>query len=525
MRYLFKTLVAAVGFAGGLAGQAPPAAEKPVGRPEAYRKSAGYYREPHRPQYHFTPEVNWMNDPNGLVYADGEYHLFYQHNPHGNEWGHMSWGHAVSKDLVAWDHLPIALHDEYGVMAFSGSAVADADNTSGLGTRDKPPLVAVYTGHGHGKQTQDLASSVDRGRTWTKFPGNPVLDVGQAEFRDPKVAWHAATKQWVMVVSLAVQKKLQFYGSKDLKAWTHLSDFGPAGVADKPNWECPDLFELPVVGEPGVTRWVLKADMGSGAVAGGSGGEYFLGTFDGKAFTPDAKTSQWVDYGRDFYAPISWSNVPPKDGRRIWIGWMNNWETALNPTAPWRSAMSVPRELTLRRIGGTLRLCQVPVRELEALRGKPEVIENFALSAARPLDTRGRQVEVVLEFDPGTAAEVGVRVLKGGDEQTIVGYDAEAKTVSVDRTKSGNVGFHKAFAGRHAGPLAPEADGRVRLRVLVDRCSVEVFGNRGETVVTDLVFPAAASDRLELFARGGEARVTACRVYPLKSIWPTNEGK
>lgn len=519
MRNVTATILALAALAGGLSADEPA---KSVGRPEAYRKSPGYYREAHRPEYHFTPEVNWMNDPNGLVYFDGEYHLFYQHNPHGNEWGHMSWGHAVSADLVSWKHLPVALHDEYGVMAFSGSAVADLDNTSGLGTVDKPPLVAIYTGHGHGKQTQDLASSTDRGRTWTKFPGNPVLDIGQAEFRDPKVSWHAPTRRWVMVVSLATEKKLQFYASKDLKAWSHLSDFGPAGVVNKPNWECPDLFELPVVSEPGMTRWVLKADMGSGSVAGGSGGEYFLGTFDGKAFAADSKASQWVDYGRDFYAPISWSNVPAADGRRLWLGWMNNWETCLNPTSPWRSAMSVPRELTLRRIGGSLRLCQNPVRELEALRGEPEAFDIVALSGTRALETRGRQVEVVLEFDPGTATDVGVRVLKGGVEETVVGYDAKAKTVSVDRTKSGNGGFHKAFAGRHAGPLSPENDGRVRLRILVDSCSVEVFGNRGETVVTDLVFPKATSDRLELFALGGEARVTSCRVYPLKSVWPRN---
>lgn len=280
----------------------------------------------------------------------------------------MSWGHAVSTDVVYWQHLPIALHDEYSVMAFSGSAVVDEANTSGFGIDSKPPLVAIYTGHSPGLQTQDIAFSNDRGRTWTKYEGNPVLDIGEADFRDPKVFWHTPTNRWVMVVSLAVQKKLRFYSSQNLKEWTLLSEFGPAGVKEKPNWECPDLFELSVENEPGQKRWVLEADMGSGSVAGGSGGEYFTGLFDGTTFTTDSLESQWVDYGRDFYAPVSWSGIPVSDGRRIWIGWMNNWETCLNPTYPWRSAMSVPREVTLRRIGGRLRMCQTPVRELQQLR-------------------------------------------------------------------------------------------------------------------------------------------------------------
>ena len=246
-----------------------------------YRKSKQYYRERYRPQFHFSPEMNWMNDPNGLVYYDGEYHLFYQHNPHGNEWGHMSWGHAVSTDLVHWKHLPIALHDEYGVMAFSGCCVVDWNNTSGFGKNGQPPLVAVYTGHGYGNQTQDLAYSNDRGRTWTKFSGNPVLDLRNPNFRDPKVFWSKQSQQWVMLVSLAEEKKLQFYGSPDLKKWKWLSDFENAGVKNKPNWECPDLFELPVENEKGKTKWVLEVDMGDGSVAGGSGGEYFVGEFDG----------------------------------------------------------------------------------------------------------------------------------------------------------------------------------------------------------------------------------------------------
>jgi fructan beta-fructosidase len=493
-----------------------PRRSQVVGRLSDYRKSGDYYREPHRPAYHFTPEIHWMNDPNGLVFFDGEYHLFYQHNPYGNEWGHMSWGHAVSTDLLHWKHLPIALHDEYDVMAFSGSAVVDDQNTSGFGIASSTPLVAIYTGHGFGRQTQDLAFSNDRGRTWTKYFGNPVIDLNESDFRDPKVFWHKEKSTWVMVVTLASQKRLQFYASSDLKSWRLLSEFGPAGVKNKPNWECPDLFELPIVNEPGKSRWVLEVDMGNGSIAGGSGGEYFTGVFDGEKFVADSLESQWVDFGRDFYAPISWSNLPTRDGRKIWIGWMNNWETALNPTYPWRSAMSIPRELNLKRIGDKLRLCQKPVRELDALRINPVNVDSLTLSdQAKVLSVRGQQLDIVTEIAVGSAKLIGLRVLKGEQQETTILYDVEKQMLSVDRTMSGNVQFHPAFAGTHSGPLAMR-DGKVELRVLVDSCSVEVFGNDGETVITDLVFPNADSDGVEIFAVGGSCEVIHLAAWNLK---------
>lgn len=261
--------------------------------------------------------------------------------------------------------------------------------------------------------------------------------------------------------------------------------------------------------------------MGSGAIAGGSGGEYFVGAFDGTKFVPDVPGSQWVDYGRDFYAPISWSDIPASDGRRLWIGWMNNWETCLNPTSPWRSAMSIPRELTLRRVNGAIRLCQAPVRELETLRQDGRPIEAQAIGETPvPLNIQGQQQEFVLEFEPGDAAEFGIRVLKKGDQQTVIGYDVKSRALYVDRTKSGNVSFHRAFPGRHPGPLTPDAKGRIRMRVLVDSCSVEVFGNDGETVITDLVFPDEDAVQAELFARGGKCRITQGKVYKLNSVWP-----
>ena len=489
-----------------------------------YRKSEEYMDEPFRPQFHFTPEINWMNDPNGLVYFEGEYHLFYQHNPFGNEWGHMSWGHAVSRDLVHWEHLPLALAEQDGTMIFSGGAVIDWHNTSGFGDGSRPPMVAIYTGHRRDNQSQHIAYSLDRGRTWTKYAGNPVLDIGEKDFRDPKVFWHAPTERWVMVVSLAVAKKLQFYSSSDLKAWKLESEFGPAGVEGKSNWECPDLFELPIEGSD-ETRWVLEVDMGQGAIAGGSGGEYFVGTFDGKRFVPEPgdSSAKWVDYGRDFYAPISWSDIPNEDGRRIWIGWMNNWETCLLPTSPWRSAMSVPRSLSLRHTPTGLTLIQRPVRELERLRGK-RLVSLAGREVSGTLKLNGNHqgaLEILVELEPGTSNSCGLRVAVGENEQTILGIDTKTNELFVDRRRSGDVSFHPRFAGRHAGPITPR-DGVYEIRVLLDRSSVEVFGGDGQCVLTERIFPSPSSRRVEVYTEGGTATIRSLNVWTLSSIWKTD---
>jgi fructan beta-fructosidase len=322
-----------------------------------------------------------MNDPNGMVYYDGEYHLFYQHNPFGDKWGHMSWGHAVSPDLVHWEHLPVAIPESNGVMAFSGGAVVDWNNTSGFGREGKPPLVAIYTGHREANQSQYIAYSNDRGRTWTMYHGNPVLDIGRKDFRDPKVFWHEPQRRWVMVVALPDQHKVSFYSSPDLKQWSHLSDFGPAAAVGG-IWECPDLFELAVDGDPTNTRWVLIVSLNPGSISGGSGMQYFVGHFDGTRFTADSPAPgittagmpldsvRWADYGKDFYAAVSWSDVPREDGRRLWLGWMNNWQYAQDiPTSPWRSVQSLPRTLALRTTSQGIRMVQQPVMELQQLRG------------------------------------------------------------------------------------------------------------------------------------------------------------
>lgn len=490
------------------------------------------FDEPYRPQFHYTPQRNWMNDPNGLVYHDGTYHLFHQYNPEGNTWGHMSWNHATSEDLVHWDHQGVAIPEEGNEMIFSGSAVVDHDNTSDLGDGDDAsPMVAIYTSHytlddDSIDQAQSLAYSTDGGETWTKYEGNPVLEHEDPDFRDPNVFWYEPDETWIMAVALPTQHKVQFYASDDLKEWRHLSDFGPAGGTDG-IWECPALFRVPVEGEPDSTRWVLQVDLNPGSVAGGSGGQYFVGDFDGTTFTPHEEgpddAPHWVDYGPDFYAVIPWNNVPDEDGRALWMAWMNNWEYAEDiPTSPWRSAQTLPRSVHLRTVDGSPRLVQKPVEELQQLReDHVELGERSLDPGATPLGEEavaGTTLELLVEFDPEDADTVGLNVRVGDDEKTVVGYDAASDSVFVDRTASGTVDFHEAFAARDAAPLAP-VDGRVRLHVFVDRSSVEVFANDGARMLTHRIFPDENSDDVSLFAEGGTARLTNFDAWSLRSIW------
>jgi fructan beta-fructosidase len=412
-------------------------------------------------------------------------------------------------------------------MAFSGSAVVDHRNTSGFGTAANPPMVAIFTGHRQAerRQTQDLAYSTDRGRTWTRYEGNPVLDIGASDFRDPNVFWYEPEEKWVMAVVLSPEQKVQFYESPNLKDWTLMSEFGPAG-APEGIWECPDLFELPIEGQPGETRWVLQVDINPGAVAGGSGGQYFIGEFDGTKFTRTEDTDRvnWVDYGPDFYAAIDWANIPEADGRTIWVGWMNNWTYAQDlPTYPWRSAQSIPRSLTLKDGPNGLRLAQQPVDELAQLRDIAYQMEDVPLEGTLDLGGQGlsgRALEIVATFEVGAAREVGLKVRTGDGEETVVGYDVAAEEVFVDRRASGDVGFHPRFAGRHAGAHAID-NGQITLRVFVDWSSVEVFADGGYTVLTERIFPSPESAGAALYASGGAARLVSLEAWNLKSIWRT----
>jgi len=518
---LLLALCPGPGCGGGPAGGTAPV---PAGCPPVQEP---VHNEPWRPWVHFTPEENWMNDPNGLVFFRGEYHLFYQHQPEIPFFGAMHWGHAVSRDLVHWERLPVALApDPVRGQAYSGSAVVDRRNTSGL-CRGAPGEAAecpvfLFTRHGgvDREEKQDLAYSNDGGRTLDLYERNPVLpNRGGRDFRDPKVFWHEPAGRWVMV--LAAGDRVQFFASPDLLEWSWLSDFGPAGT-EPGVWECPDLFELPVDGLAGETRWVLKVDYNPGVVIRESGAQFFVGRFDGTRFLSEQAETRRVDFGADFYAAQSWAGAA--GGRRVWIAWMNNWRYALfTPTAPWRGSMTVPREVRLWRHGEEIALVQRPAPELESLR------RCLLYRAARPAEIRGEadlsdrasgetlEIRAVLDVRQAARAGLRVRVSPDRSQATEIAYDVPGRRLSVDRGRSGAL-FSERFSGLHAAPLVLE-DGLLDLHVLVDRSSVELFAAGGRVAMTDLIFPGPESRGIVLFSEGGPAVVRALEIHALGPIW------
>ncbi|MEC0232952.1 glycoside hydrolase family 32 protein [Paenibacillus kribbensis] len=480
-------------------------------------------QDKYRPSYHFSPKSGWLNDPNGLVYFEGRYHLFYQHHPFGTTWGPMHWGHAVSTDLVTWEEQPIALEpDEHG-MIFSGSAVVDEQDTSGF-FGGRPGLVAIFTHHdsppgtGQVRECQSLAYSTDSGKSWIKYADNPVLeDEHCLDFRDPKVFWHKPTEQWVMV--LACGQTIRIYHSPNLKEWTFASEFGHGIGSHDAVWECPDLFPLHIDGKRAQVKWVMLVSIGDApTIREGSRTQYFTGEFDGTTFVPDADSEKvrWLDHGRDNYAGVCWSDIPVRDGRRLFIGWMSNWRYAnLTPTERWRGAMSIPRELTLETRQGKVALIQRPVRELEGLRTpvlslkEPSLTEIRAAFSALQLDC----YELVAEV--ATGGDFGFKVRVSDEQETLVGYASETQEVYVDRTRSGCSDFHEDFAGRHA-VLLEEAENRLHIHIYVDRSSIEVFFNHGQVVITDLIFPDAASNGLEIFTADERITLYSLELYELK---------
>ncbi|WP_238348245.1 glycoside hydrolase family 32 protein [Ornithinimicrobium pratense] len=419
-----------------------------------------------RPTRHFTPRSTWMNDPNGLVFVDGVYHLFFQTNPEGVEWGNMSWGHATSPDLLTWTEHDVALRFSEQEAVFSGSVVVDHGNTSGLGDGDAPPLVALYTSHYEvgspraGTQAQSLAWSTDGGMTWRRYPGNPVLCRQSADFRDPKVFGHPTG--WVMVAVEANHRQVVLYRSDDLLAWEHLSTFGPLGSTEGV-WECPDLFELPVDGGP-QTAWVLVVSLGAGGPAGGSGTQYFVGDFDDRTFTPlPGDTGRWLDVGPDHYAAVSFDNT---GDRRIMIGWASNWAYARRtPTPTWRSSMSLAREVSLRRSpGGRPVLHQDPVLPDDLLQ------HRLAVPA-------GVRSTLTLTTDEGR-------------DPLVLTVDAGADRITLDRSRCGDVTFSPDFPTVVEAPL-PDRDGAVDVLVVVDASVVEVYALDGALTLTAQVFPSA----------------------------------
>jgi fructan beta-fructosidase len=452
-------------------------------------KTAPLYGETYRPQFHFTAERKWLNDPNGLVYYGGEYHLFFQHNPQSTEWGNMTWGHAISPNLIHWKQRQHALlPDNLGTM-FSGSAVVDWNNTSGFGTPDskEKPLVAIYTAAGGTSPeskgqpfTQCIAYSNDKGRTWTKYAGNPVLKHIAGENRDPKVVWHEPSRQWIMALYLQ-GNEFAFFASPNLKDWTLLHKMNVPGTD-----ECPDFFEMPIEGKPNERKWVWTA----------ANGKYLVGSFDGKIFTPETPLQQ-PDFGLNFYAVQSYSDIPAKDGRRIQIAWMRGGEY---PQMPFNQQMSFPCEMTLRETPDGLRVFRLPVREIKTLQGKPHRWRNVNVSAGvNPLsELKGDLWDIQAEFELNGAEEVGFTV--GGET---VAYSVKDKKLS-------------ALGG--SAPLEPE-NGRVKIRILADRTSLEVFGNDGRVSLSSCFVPRVREQALGIHAVGGTAKLLSLTIYPLRSAW------
>lgn len=471
------------------------------------------YDEQYRPQFHFSPKENWMNDPNGLVYYKGEYHLFYQHHPHSKVWGPMHWGHAVSKDLLHWEELPIALYpDELGQI-FSGSAVIDKHNTSGFQTGKEDVMVAIFTHHGEDNEKQSLAYSNDRGRTWRKYDGNPVIsNPGIKDFRDPKVFWHEQSEKWVM--SLACQDRIRFYGSPNLIEWELLSEFGCECGAHGGVWECPDLIQLDVEGES-EKKWVLIVSINPGGPNGGSVVQYFVGDFDGTTFTCDdlPETIRWADHGRDFYAAVTWSHL----SEPIWIGWMSNWQYANQvPTNPFRSVMSIPRKLGLRRQNGELTLVQTPINLSPIYKGAELCDEELKVEAGKPAGFELGILQAVLEakVEKNTASAFSV-TLKGEHERLQILFDCVKKEVRVDRTTSGDVSFSEKFASIDTMPLAEVRD----FKVIIDQTSIELFVNDGSSAMTELFYPLESRYVLEFSATDGEVILSDVSLNHLASAW------
>ena len=470
-----------------------PTPEEPVNKPE--EPATSNYNELFRPQIHYTPAKNWVNDPNGLVYDNGTYHLFYQYNPQGNQWGNMSWGHATSSDLIHWNEQSVALtRDELGDV-FSGSCVIDSHNTAGFGAG---AMVALYTSAGSEGQQQSIAYSTDGGKNFTRYANNPVIRNNDDNQRDPKVFWHEPSKQWVMALAKGWKMGVEFFGSKDLKSWTHLSTFH-VPLAGRPSlqWECPDLIQIG-------NDWVLLVSVNPGGPLVGSGMMYFIGQFDGTTFTAEDRTYPlWLDYGMDNYAGVTWSGT---GDRRIMIGWMNNWSYCGDvPCSPWRSAFTLPRELGLTEYNGQKLLTSTVVKEIDGIASEWKNISGS-------IDAKSAyQLRLTIGLDKNTT----VTLSNSNDEKFSFDINANARTLTVHRTStSGRTNFNGTFSiPSMQAPLSVDGN-QVTLDIFVDQSSVELFTREGTLSMTNLVFPSSIYDQLTVTGADCQAQ---CR--ELKSIW------
>ncbi len=479
------------------------------------------YQEQYRPQIHFSPPAHWMNDPNGMVYYKGVYHLFYQHYPKGTTWGPMHWGHATSTDMIHWKNQPIALYPDSLGLIFSGSVVVDVHNTSGFGKNGNPPLVAIFTHHNQagekaGKsdfQNQSLAYSNDNGKTWTKYKNNPVLkNPGIKDFRDPNVSWYAPGKKWIM--TLATKDRITFYSSPNLKDWSKESEFGEHLGGHGGVWECPDLFQLTAA--DGKKMWVLVVNINPGGPQGGSATQYFTGNFDGKTFTPNRTDTRWLDEGTDEYAGVTWHNT---GNRHIFLGWMSNWLYAEKvPTKTWRSATTIPRELKLVKADTGYYVAAEPVKELNAIKSQPVELHNISVKGDVDLTKLIKRSDGQFELDitSDQLKSFAIILSNANDEQLVAGYDEAENSWYIDRTKAGESGFHPDFAKRMIAKRKVTAK-KTDLKLVVDAASIELFADKGLTVMTAIFFPKEPYDKLNIHSKGFS--ISNLNYNGLKSVW------
>jgi len=479
------------------------------------------YNQRHRPQFHFSPSEKWMNDPNGMVYHKGTYHLFYQFYPDSTVWGPMHWAHATSKDLVHWDNQPIALFPDSLGYIFSGSAVVDTENTSGFARNGETPLVAIFTHHNMdgekaGKvdyQNQSIAYSLDDGKTWTKYAGNPVLkNPGIKDFRDPKVMWFEEGKKWIM--TLATLDRITFYSSPDLKTWSRESELGKDFGAHGGVWECPDLFPLDYNGKK---IWVLLVSINPGGPNGGSATQYFTGDFDGKIFTPHTTETKWIDYGTDNYAGVTWSNT---GDRKIFMGWMNNWQYAqVVPTEAWRGALTLPRDLSLTKINNEFYLSSAPVKEFDNITSRTFKAENISINKEIDLSEELKDMPGKFKLDISfESVEDFIIILANNEKQELrIGYNKANNEYFIDRTNAGKSDFETGFAKRHIAPRISDAR-NIKISLIVDAASAEFFADNGLSVMTDIFFPGSLAGGLKIVSDKME-KIDKIELSKIESIW------
>ena len=486
--------------------------------------SSKIYKEDFRPQFHFSPEKKWMNDPNGMVFYKGVYHLFYQYYPEDIVWGPMHWGHATSTDLVHWKHRKIALFPDKLGFIFSGSAVIDINNTSGLGTLGNPPMVAIFTYHnmeiekagGINAQSQGLAYSLDEGDTWKKYEGNPIIENKDLkDFRDPKVFWNAETKIWNLV--LVAGDQAQFYTSENLIHWKKESDFGKEIGAHGGVWECPDLFKIKVKNSK-KEKWVLLISINPGAPNGGSGTQYFVGDFDGKRFKTNQKEPKWIDYGTDNYAGVTYTDAP--ENKRIFIGWMSNWNYArTTPTKHWRSAMTLPRELSLVEIRNNFVLKSSVIEQI-----KKQSIPKFS---KEQIVLKPNQ-KVAVDYEILNQSEIQFKAKSKNlklvfsnvvNDSLVIDYDAKNKTFSIDRRHSGIVNFEESFANKiHKTEVKNLVSETISFRIFLDWSSIEVFLEEGIYTFTEQIFPTQPYTKLCI--QSDESQIISnLEINKIKEIW------